>query len=144
MRRDGAFFGTLLRGEDTAYQKSGQREQQAGDKTELMDDSLQVPTSVHEIQKQTATAPEQNGNKPLRRFSPRCQEDATNIAYARGAVRQHELFDAGDQANAVRGCARMIFRERGRIATRRRLTGQRDGDVRLRSAYEPNDQTDNQ
>jgi hypothetical protein len=30
------------------------------------------------------------------------QEVATNIAYAWGAVRQRELFDAEDQANAVR------------------------------------------
>jgi hypothetical protein len=82
MRRDGAFFGTLLRAEDTAYQKSRQREQQTGDKTESMDNSLQIPSSEHEVQKQAATAPERNGNKPLRQFSPMYQEDAMNIAYA--------------------------------------------------------------
>jgi flagellar biosynthesis component FlhA len=92
----------LLRGEDTAYQKSRQREQQTGDKAELMDNSLQIPISVHEVQKRAAKATEQNGNKPLRRFSPMRQEVATNIAYAWGAVRQRELFDAEDQANAVR------------------------------------------
>ena len=85
--------------------------QQTGDKTDLTDNSLQTPSSVEEVQKQTATPPEQNGNKPLRRFSPMCQEDATNIAYAREAARQHELFDAEDQANAVRGSAKMIFRK---------------------------------
>jgi hypothetical protein len=40
-----------------------------------------------------------------------CQEDATNIAYALGAVCQHELFDAEDQASAVRGRAGMRFRK---------------------------------
>ncbi len=65
-----------------------------------------------------------------------------NIAHAgMAAVRRHELFDAENQANAVR--RREDDFQKG-LATRRGLTGQRDGDVRLRSSYEPNDQTNNQ
>lgn len=77
VRRDGAFFGTLLRGEHTAYQKSRQREQQTGDKTDLRDNSLQILSSVHEVQKQAATAPERTGNNCgliLAQVAERCNQ----------------------------------------------------------------------